>query len=63
MPVRGLDERRTPLRVLHIEIEVVDGDRLAAEVEEDTSGVGHHFAGFEGRRLFLSDAYGRQRRR
>ena len=37
------------------EVDLVDRDRLAAEVEGDAAALGHHLAGFEGRGLFLSD--------
>src|SRR6266849_4004503 len=39
-----------------IKVDLVDGDRLAAEVKGDASALGHYLASFEGRGLFLSDA-------
>src|SRR5438067_6983171 len=39
-----------------VKVDLVDRDRLAAEVKGDAAALGHHLAGFEGRRLFLGDA-------
>src|SRR5579859_3322974 len=39
-----------------IKVDLVDGDQLAAEGKGNAAALGHHLAGLEGRRLFLSNA-------
>ena len=51
-----LDERGAPLRVLRIEVIVIDGDRLSREIERHTSVRSGAFVGFERARFFLGDA-------
>src|SRR4029453_2747990 len=48
-----LDERRTPLRVLHVEIVVIHGDRLPREIERHAPLRANAFVSLERARLFL----------
>lgn len=43
-----LEERRTPVTILDVEVELVDEDRLAREVEADVASGRRALLGFEG---------------
>src|SRR5207245_5203617 len=50
------EKRRPPVSILHVEVIVVDGHRLAPRVEPGRSAVALPFMGLEGPHLFLSHA-------
>jgi hypothetical protein len=52
----NLEERRAPGVVVDVEVELIDGDRLAREVEGDGLTRPAAFVGFEGPHLFLRHA-------